>query len=644
MYVLILLVADSNSIPTAQALIPGAKGPAQYQLTQEVLTDLRSKQLNNATIFDFGPSGKVYSSGMCKPAPGDADWPTTETWNELNLLTGGALVSTVPLGAVCFQGEHYDAERCTDILNRWSDPHLHAEDPTSVMNPLYQGATCMPQNAAAGGSCQLGGYSAYSVKINTVAQVQLAVNFARNTGVRLVVHNTGHDYLGKSTGANALSIWTRNLNSIDFIESYSSDASSWTGSAFKLGAGVQIWELLAAANERNVGVLTGECPVCDLEIHSLDSVADLNVQTVGVAGGYIAGGGMGPLSSKYGLAVDHVLSIDVVTPDGKFQTVDQKNNADLFWALRGGGGGTFGVVTSVTVRTLPKTKIAGLTLSITIGPNGDVSEELFWEAITAWWRRFPAFVEQGSYAYSIILPTGDGGLSWALTPWMVPDMSLDQFKDMTADLRAEWQRIGFNVDLKFFETENFYDAWTTHFPDDTVGVSNLRTASRLIPSENWVNPSLLEDTVSFIQRGVRNGSSLIGYNIRAAPVADAPASATIPLWRDATMFAIVGTMWDAKLPNPEVDNINERITNEWTASLRSLTPGGGTYGNEADVMDPDFQKAFYGYDNYQRLTTIKQTVDPWGLFYAPTGVGSENWEVTDQTGYVLKQTGNLCRK
>jgi FAD/FMN-containing dehydrogenase len=146
---------------------------------------------------------------------------------------------------------------------------------------------------------------------------------------------------------------------------------------------------------------------------------------------------MGPLSSKYGLAVDHVLSIDVVTPDGKFQTVDEKNNGDLFWALRGGGGGTFGVVTSVTVRTLPKMKVAGLTLSITIGPNGDVSDTLFWEAITAWWRRFPTFVQQGSYAYSIILPGADGGLTWALTPWMVPDMTLAQFKDSRSSCRVD---------------------------------------------------------------------------------------------------------------------------------------------------------------------------------------------------------------
>lgn len=256
--------ADSRSVTAAQAIIPGVTGPAQYQLTQDVLNDLRLNQMKNVSVFNFGPTGKVFSSRMCKPAPGDADWPTPETWDELNSLTGGALIATVPIGAACFQGEHHNAARCTEVLDRWSDPHLHAEDPTSVMNPLYQGATCMPQDAATGGACQLGGYASYSVKISTVAQVQLAVNFARNTGVRLIVHNTGHDYHGKSTGANALSIWTRNLNSIEFIESYSSAASSWTGSAFKIGAGVQVWELLAAADQRGVTVLTGECPVSEL--------------------------------------------------------------------------------------------------------------------------------------------------------------------------------------------------------------------------------------------------------------------------------------------------------------------------------------------------------------------------------------------
>jgi hypothetical protein len=131
----------------------------------------------------------------------------------------------------------------------------------SVMNPLFQGATCLPQNAATGGTCDLGGLPPKTLKITTVAQVQLAVNFARNTGIRLIVHNTGHDYLGKSTGAGALSIWTNNLKSIDFIPAYSSASSSYTGKAMRLGAGVEVYELYEAANKYGVSAIGGECQV-----------------------------------------------------------------------------------------------------------------------------------------------------------------------------------------------------------------------------------------------------------------------------------------------------------------------------------------------------------------------------------------------
>ena len=66
-------------------------------------------------------------------------------------------------------------------------------------------------------TCTLGGFPSYAVKISNVAQVQLAVNFARNANLRLVIKNTGHDFLGKSMGAGALSIWTHNLKTIRFL-------------------------------------------------------------------------------------------------------------------------------------------------------------------------------------------------------------------------------------------------------------------------------------------------------------------------------------------------------------------------------------------------------------------------------------------
>jgi FAD/FMN-containing dehydrogenase len=128
------------------------------------------------------------------------------------------------------------------------------------MFPLYYGNTC-PQNndTSTLGTCTLGGYSSYSVHVKNVAQIQLAVNFARTLNLRLVVKNTGHDYNGRSTGKYALSLWTHNLKGIEYVKSYKS--GSYQGPVFKVGAGVQGFELYQAADKYGVSAVAGICPV-----------------------------------------------------------------------------------------------------------------------------------------------------------------------------------------------------------------------------------------------------------------------------------------------------------------------------------------------------------------------------------------------
>lgn len=109
------------------------------------------------------------------------------------------------------------------------------------------------------GTCTLGGYASYSINVKNVAQIQLGVNFARNANLRLVIKNTGHDYIGKSSGAGALNIWTHNLKDIQFLKDYSSD--EYMGPAFKTGAGVQGFEILEAARDNDVTILAGICEV-----------------------------------------------------------------------------------------------------------------------------------------------------------------------------------------------------------------------------------------------------------------------------------------------------------------------------------------------------------------------------------------------
>ena len=518
-----------------------------------------------------------------------------------------------------------------------------------MMWPLFQGNTCLPQKAGAGQTCELGGSPAYVVNVSRVADIQLAVNFARNTGVRLVVRNTGHDYVGKSTGAGSLSIWTHHLKEIDFIPAYSSSATSYTGPAIKMGAGVVGYELYDAADKFGVTALSGEGrvsrpprPKCT---HKRETDFD-SEQTVGTAGGYTAGGGLAPLTGKYGMAADQVLSIDVVTPDGRFATVDEANNPDLFWALRGGGGGTFGVVSSMTVRVHPRMAFAGMTFVVTSGTGAGaaVSNEVLYAALDAYMRHFPAFAEAGTYAYATLLPSPDGtGFTWTMKPWLIPGMRLAEYRELVAPLLAAWKEARFPVEPDFFETDSFLEAYQNHFPSDQVGMPNVRTGSRLIPKENWANPSVLNHTITTLLDIVSQGSSLIFYCINGGrPPPGAPPSAVHYAWRTAYMFAIVGTIWDADAGPAEVERVNVRISQDWMAQLRSLTPGGGTYLNEADVMEPQYQASFYGRDNYERLLRIKRDLDPHAVFWAPTAVGSEDWYVKDQKSWLTLQTGQLC--
>lgn len=129
------------------------------------------------------------------------------------------------------------------------------------MNVLYYGMTCpVPASGVvANGTCTQGGIAEYAVKIKNVAQIQLAVNLARSLNLRLTIRNTGHDYNGRSVGKGALSIWTHGLKEIVYVQDYKS--SSYSGPVFKVGAGVQAFELLQAAEKYGVTAVTGICPV-----------------------------------------------------------------------------------------------------------------------------------------------------------------------------------------------------------------------------------------------------------------------------------------------------------------------------------------------------------------------------------------------
>ncbi len=149
----------------------------------------------------------------CKYLPGDAEWPTVAQWNALNGTVGGRLVATYPLGSPCHKPT-YDAAKCAELQANWLYPQLQyvnlpvspecqetmltvvssMESSSSVMAPFFANQTCDPWTSA-DKPCTLGNYVSYAVNATSDADVVQAIKFVKRRNVRLVIRNTGHEYV-----------------------------------------------------------------------------------------------------------------------------------------------------------------------------------------------------------------------------------------------------------------------------------------------------------------------------------------------------------------------------------------------------------------------------------------------------------------
>ncbi|KAM7217021.1 FAD binding domain containing protein [Rhypophila decipiens] len=616
----------------------------RLQLTDKVISNLQSqkqfqKELKLVSFGDYtqpqnNPNKENDSSKKCKIYPGDKDWPSDKTWSLFNYLLGnGALIKTIPEAAICYADwaneTTYSPSKCEAMSTTWNNSTLRGEDPTSIRSVLFQGMTCMPPNYTAlflgntVGSCTVGGFPSYSINVSSVAQVQLAVNIARELDLRLVIKNTGHDFGGKSTGMGGLSLWTHYMKDWRFYEKYQAVDGSYSGPAFRLGAGIQAFEAFELAKAKNVTVVGGEG------------------KTVGMIGGYIQGGGHSPLTSIYGMAADHVLSMNLVTADGRFITADSKTNSDIFWAVRGGGGSTFGVVTSMVVRAFPQMKVTIMTYNMTTSSTFPPST--FWEAQRAYVDNFEEYADKGFYAYYRIRHV-NGQIYHDMNAMVAPNTSESEFRATLAPLFKKWQELGVPPFIPFIkEYDNYHDAWKDGFPQE-VWTWAMRQASRLIPRENISNSTKRVEIFDSIKGVFDKGANLIIFNIRNPPGTDKIDNAVNPAWRDVLMFAIMFVTWQVGDSAEYVTQLNRNLTYEWNPRWKALTPGGGTYMSESDYIEPNWQESFHGW-KYKRLLEIKKTVDPWDVFYATNAVGSEEWELEGTLlGHLPSQNSRLCRK
>ena len=419
-----------------------------------------------------------------------------------------------------------------------------------------------------------------------------------------------NSYLGKSTGLGALAVWTHHLKDIRFLDW--SD-SKYEGTAMKIGAGVQGFEAMAAAHDQGLVPITGECP------------------TVGVAGGYSQGGGHSALSTSFGLAADQVLEWEVVTADGNLVNASPTQNQDLYWALSGGGGGTFGVVVSMAAKVYPDTVVSGASMAFS---SINVSSDTFYQAIEKFHSLLPDIVDAGAMVIYYFTDLG-----FQIQPLTAYNKTSDDVKNMLSPFTASLEDLGITYNVSYSQSSTYLEHFNTYLgplPYGNIEVGIAQYGGRLIPrAAIQQNNSAISDTLRNI---TEHGVTFIGVGVDVSytsrPSSHPVKNSILPTWRNALISGTFTTPWNFSAPWEDMLALQDEMTNSVIPQIEAVTPGSGVYMNEADFRQPGWQEAFFG-ENYETLVEVKKKWDPEVMFWARKSVGSEAWDE--------REDGTLCR-
>ena len=248
--------------------------------------------------------------------PGDALWPKPATWDALKRRVGGRLL------------------KLQSPFAPDAPASVRAEALKNLKNPFYIGDQAALTQTSGWADAWVSQPSAYAVAAETTADVSAAVDFAREHRLRLVVKGGGHSYQGTSDAPDSLLVWTRRMNKVQMHDAFvpvGCDVAAQP--AVSVGAGAMWIDAYAEVTTRGHRYVQGG-----------------GCTTVGVAG-LVQSGGFGSFSKNWGTAASNLLEAEVVTADGRARIVNAANHPELFWGLKGGGGGSLGVVTRLTLKT-----------------------------------------------------------------------------------------------------------------------------------------------------------------------------------------------------------------------------------------------------------------------------------------------------
>jgi len=553
--------------------------------------------------------------------PSDSYWPSAASWEKLSQAVEGNLLRPKALLAPC--AAEPNGVACADVMK-------------NLRNPFYLGDQVAGTQVSGWLDAWTPAPSAYAVAARNAGHVAAAVNFAREHNLRLVVKGAGHSYLGTSNAPDSLLVWTRAMNKVTLHDAF-------------VGQNCE-------GKVAPVPAVTAESGAVWIDLYNaVTTQAGRYVQgggctDVGVAG-LIQSGGFGSFSKGFGSAAASLLEAEVVTADGAVRVVNACRNPDLFWAIKGGGGGSWGVVTRVTVRTHELPEFFGAAF-------GRIQAK----SVEGFRRLIARFVD--FYAANLLNP------HWGEQISLEPNNSLKismVFQGLTGPQAREiWKP--------------FFD-WANSSPQEVTVVDKLGAAAgqarrwwnvegnnSFVPDKRegapkhhgwwtgdqaqvgaflhgydslWLPASLLQESqrarlVDALFAASRHKKVDLHFNkgLAGAPAEALAASrntATNPKVLDAFALVIIADGERPSYPglarpamNVEAAEKNKRDIDLAAAELRRIVPNAGSYVSESNFFNRSWQADYWGV-NYSRLRGIKKKYDPEGLFFVHHGVGSEEW-------------------
>lgn len=337
------------------------------------------------------------------------------------------------------------------------------------------------------------------------------------------------------------------------------------------------------------------------------------VGSLGPTGGWSLNGGNGVLTTSRGLGADRLLQSTIVTPDGTIRIANQYLNTDLYWALRGGGGGAFGVVLESTFEVEPEKPI---TSAIIYYPGTADNQRPFVDILA---QNMPRWAMEGWGG-----PSGTN-LTFLSNPYLNETEAALSLSPAIEYAVSQGGSFTISVWPTYYEyyVSIVNGSLAAAEPISNAGLITSRTMT-VKTLNNIVSREKLVDTIMASQDAGVDVNMLTTPPLRYA--ADHPgAERNVSMhsaWYRSAWLVVAQARFTPSTPMSSREAIAAELHNV-TAALNAASPDGATYGNEADWWLEGWAEHIWG-DKYPRLLRIKRAVDPHGLLACWHCVGWED--------------------